>query len=417
MRIIPLVIAVLVSAFMYLFIIERDTLLALASTDDTAAQSETAGAAPGNDEGDGASKELVRVVALRSEARTIDSAVIVRGETEAERQIDVMAETSGLVVSTPLRKGTFVQKDQILCEIDPGTRGSSLNEAQARLAEARAGVPAAQARLEEAKARLEEAMINDNAASKLSQGGFASDTRVASAQANVRAAEAAVASATSGLESAHAAIQSAEARVASAQKEIDRLTVRAPFAGLLETDTAEFGALLQAQGPSGAHCATIIELNPIKLVGFVPETEVNQVELGALAGARLASGEEVRGTVSFISRAADPATRTFRVEVDVPNPDLRIRDGQTAEILIAAEGKSAHLVPQSALTLNNEGRIGVRVVSDTSQAEFVEVVVLRDTVDGIWVTGLPDKADVIVIGQEYVVSGVQVEASYQEHNE
>ncbi|GAA6207930.1 efflux RND transporter periplasmic adaptor subunit [Cognatishimia sp. WU-CL00825] len=414
MRIVPLIIAVVVAAFMYLFIIERDTLLAFASTDDAVEETTdvTAETTPEITQTD-----VVRVVAVHSAARNIDSAVVVRGETEAQRQIDVLGETTGLVISEPLRKGSFVTAGQVMCEIDPGTRGAALAEAKARLAEARAGVPTAAARVAEANARLEEAKINDNAASKLSQGGFASDTRVAATQATVRAAEAGVASATSGLESARAGIQSAEARVAVAQKEIDRLTIFAPFSGLLETDTAETGSLLQTQGQNGAHCATIIELDPIKLVGFVPETEVGRVQIGAMAGARLASGQEVRGDVTFISRAADPATRTFRVEIAVPNPELTIRDGQTAEIIIGAEGKAAHLLPQSALTLNDHGQLGVRIVSDENMAEFVPVVALRDTIDGVWLSGLPDKANVIIIGQEYVVSGVPVEASYQEHNE
>lgn len=416
MRLVPIIIAVIVAAFTYVFIIERDSLLAFAASGDTAAQPEDMSASE-EAKTDAPASNLVRVVAVKSKARVIDSAVVVRGETEAERQIDVLAETSGLVISQPLRKGSFVEQDQIICEIDPGTRPATLAEAKARLIEANAGVPAAMARVDEAKARLEEARINDNAASKLSQEGFASETRVAATQAAVRAAEAALAAATSGLDSAQAAIQAAEARVASAQKEIDRLTVRAPFAGLLETDTAEFGSLLQAGGPNGAHCATIIQLDPIKLVGFVPETEVNRVELGALGGARLASGGQVRGKVTFISRAADPATRTFRIELEVNNQDLKIRDGQTAEIVIAAEGKAAHLLPQSALTLNDDGVLGVRVVTKDSAADFVPVSVLRDTVDGIWLAGLPDEADVIVIGQEYVISGVPVEASYQETNE
>lgn len=412
MRLVPIIIAVIVAAFMYFFIIERDSLLAFAATEEPTATDEAVETADTSETPD--AKNVVRVVAIHSEAKVLDSAVVVRGETEAERQIDVLAETSGQVISQPLRKGAFVEEGQMLCELDPGTRHASLAEAQARLIEAKAGVPAAMARVEEANARLEEAKINDNAASKLKEDGFASETRVASTQAAVRAAEAGLAAATSGLDSAQAGIQAAEARVASAQKEIERLTVTAPFAGLLETDSAEFGSLLSAGNP---HCATIIQLDPIKLVGFVPETEVNRVQLGAFGGARLASGEEVRGQVTFISRAADSTTRTFRVELEVPNTDLKIRDGQTAEIIIAAEGKNAHLLPQSALTLNDEGALGVRVVTKDSAADFVPVSVLRDTVDGIWIAGLPQKADVIIIGQEYVIAGVPVEASYQETNE
>lgn len=418
MRPIPVIIAALVVAFLFYFVIEREKLIAFASGGnadvvETEVAEELEEAAPPAE----MAKPVVRVLAIHSESRVIDSAVVLRGETEATRQVDVAAETSGLVISEPIRKGTMVEKGQLLCEIDPGTRQASLAEANARLASAKAAAPAAAALLEQARAQLDEAIINDNVANKLSEDGFASDTRVASTQAAVRAAEAAVSSALSGLESAQANIESAEASVASAQKEIDRLKVTAPFAGLLETDTAEIGSLLSMNSPTGAQCATIIQLNPMKLVGFVPETEVNRVKVGATAGARLTGGQEVIGTVSFLSRAADQTTRTFRVEITVPNPDLSIRDGQTAEIVIASDGKVAHLLPQSALTLNDEGTLGVRVVTSDNRAEFVPVTMLRDTVDGVWLSGLPESANVIIVGQEYVVSGVQVEASYQEHNE
>ena len=164
----------------------------------------------------------------------------------------------------------------------------------------------------------------------------------------------------------------------------------------------------------GSLCATVIRLDPIKLVGFVPETEVDRVQVGALAGARLVSGREVSGNVTFISRSADQTTRTFRVEIQVPNPDFSIRDGQTAEILIASEGELAHKLPGSALTLDAMGRLGVRVVGADNLVEFVPVTLLRDTVDGVWLAGLPEEADVIVVGQEFVTAGVRVEATYQE---
>lgn len=413
MRLIPIITAVLVTGFLYLLVIERDTLLgfargAEAQTSDASASEQPAEPSPAS-ESSGEDEGAIRVSALRSTARVIDSAVILRGQTAAARQVDVRAQTSGQVMSEPLRKGTYVSLDQVLCKLEPGTREASLDEANARLAEARARVPETQARLDEAMARLDEAKINNNAASKLSQGGFASETRVASAQAGVRAAEAAVASAKSGLQSTQAGIESAAAAVASVQKDIDRLTITAPFEGLLESDTAELGSLLQP----GALCATVIQLDPIKLVGFVPETEVERVQIGALSGARLSGGREVQGRVTFLSRSADQTTRTFRVEIDVANDDLSIRDGQTAEIIISADGAKAHLLPQSALTLNDHGDLGVRLVTPDSTAMFAPLRLLRDTVDGVWVAGLPDTADVITVGQEYVIDGVKVTPSFE----
>lgn len=426
MRLFPILAAIVVTALIYVFVFERDRFGPADNVPAAAeAQENSAAGLPG-------------VVVQRSVARTIDSAVVLRGRTEADAQVDVRAETSGQVISAPRRKGAFVTKGELLCKLDPGTRVATLAETEARLAEARARLPEARAkvpeaearvaesraRVEEAKARLNEAQINDNAAKRLSQGGYASDTRVAATEATVRGAEATLSSAEAGLksaqsglesaaagiEAARAGIESAQAGVAAAQKEIERLEITAPFDGLLESNTAELGSLLQP----GALCATVIRLDPIRLVGFVPETEVDRVTLGAPATATLASGNSVTGDVSFLSRSADEITRTFRVEVTVENPDLVIRDGQTAEILIAADGAAAHLLPQSVLTLNNAGDMGVRLVTDGDRAEFRRVSLLRDTPQGVWLAGLPETANVIVIGQEYVTDGVAVRPAYQD---
>jgi membrane fusion protein, multidrug efflux system len=365
MRLVPVLLALLVTAFLFALVLHRDALLAIAGNEPPPPAAATpATATPAADPG----PAPVRVVAMASTARGIEDAVILRGETQAAREVELRAETAGRVVSDPLRRGAFVEEGQVICQIDIGTRAAMLAEAEARLADAR---------------------INFSAADRLSQDGFASSTRVATTEANLRAAEAAVAAATT---------------------EIARLTISAPFAGILESDSAEIGSLLQP----GGLCATVIQLDPIRLVGFVPETEVDRIETGAMAGARLATGREVTGRVSFISRAADPMTRTFRVDIEVANADLAIRDGQTAEIAVAAQGTRAHLLPQSALTLNDDGALGVRLVGPDQTATFAPVSLLRDTAQGVWVGGLEDRADVIVVGQEYVTDGVPVIPTFRE---
>ncbi len=223
MRLVSVIVAVLVTAFLAALVLERDALLAFAGAEPRAEDAQ-------DDSAD--TVDPVRVVALTSTASGIEDAVILRGETRAMREVELRAETTGRIISDPLRRGTFVEKDQVICQIDSGTREAMLAEAQARLADAR---------------------INFSAAERLSQDGFASGTRLATTEANLR---------------------SAEAAVESAATEIERLSIRAPFAGLLEDDSAELGSLLQA----GGICATVIQLDPIQLVGFVPETEVSRIE-------------------------------------------------------------------------------------------------------------------------------------------
>lgn len=407
MRLIPIITAILVTIALYLLVFERDAFLAFAKGDAAAEPVETQSEAAELVED---APNLIGVVAVRSVAREIDSAVLLRGQTKAIREVEVLAETTSTVVSEPLRKGAFVKAGDLLCQLDVGTREADLLEARARQSEAQSRIPESQARLDEAKALLEEALINNNAAQRLSEGGYASETRRVATEAGVRSAEAGIKTAESGLEATRAGIEAASAAVAARERELDRITITAPFDGLLESDAAELGSLMQP----GSLCATVIQLDPIKLVGFVPEAEVNRVQLGAQAGAQLATGLQVAGQVTFLSRSADETTRTFEVEVSVPNPDLKIRDGQTATIQIAAEGAKAHLLPQSSLTLDNHGELGVRVVGDGNLVEFVPVELLRDDANGVWLAGLPEQANVIVVGQDFVTAGVEVAPTYRE---
>ncbi len=407
MRLISFVNAILVIAALFFLVFERDALFAFAgrgdSEADAASSTESAGDVTSG-------QNAIGVVVLRSAAREIDSAVLVRGQTKANRQVEVLAETTSTVISEPKRKGTFVEAGDLLCELDPGTRPASLAEAEAARLEAESRIPEAEARLEEAHALVAEAQINLTAAQKLSETGFGSETRRISSEAAMRSAEAGVKTAEAGLEATRAGIEAAIAEVKAAQREIDRQTIEAPFKGLLESDTAELGSLMQP----GSLCATVIQLDPIKLVGFVPEVDVNKILVGSEASARLVTGLQVAGRVTFLSRSADETTRTFEVEITVPNPNLTIRDGQTADIRISAEGAKAHLLPQSALTLNNEGQVGVRTVGAENLVGFMPIRLLRDTAEGVWVDGLPETADVIVVGQEFVTQGVTVKPTYRE---
>lgn len=365
MRILPILTALAVCTVLYFLVLERDMLSpGNAAPAAPAAGAEATEAPAPTVAGDG----RVSVAARRFVAQTVSDAVVLRGRTEASRSVEVRAETSGKVISEPVRAGATVTAGQVLCRLDEGTRIAQLAEAEARLADAQ---------------------LNYRNAEALQKGGFAAETRTVATRA---------------------ALQGAEAAVEAARREIARLTITAPFAGVLENDTAELGSLLQP----GGLCGRVIQLDPIHLVGFAPEADIARVAPGAIAGGRLVDGREVAGTVSFVARSSDPATRTFRVEITVPNPDSSIRDGQTAEIAITTPGRPAHLLPGSALTLNDAGTLGVRLVGADDRATFAPVQVLRDAQEGFWVAGLPPEATVITVGQEYVVDGVALDVTLQE---
>lgn len=303
----------------------------------------------------------IPVLTLETRAEETARRLTIRGETAANRLVEVRAETTGLVASEPLRRGTRVAEGDLLCRLDPGSRPAQLAEARALLAEAEAEY---------------------NAADRLSSQGFAAETsRIGRA----------------------ALLEAARAEVELMEFDIARLEIRAPFAGLLESDTAELGSRLA----EGELCAKVIDLSTVKAIGYVSENDVDLLELGQPATARLVNGAEAAGRVTFVSRMADPETRTFEVEVTLPNDAGRLRDGMTAEIVIELPGQRATLVPQSALTLDDDGRLGVRIAVE-GRARFAPVSVLRDAERGIWVTGLPDTAEIIVVGQEFVRDGREI---------
>lgn len=377
MRIVPLITATLVLVALYLLVMERQMLLTWAGVDPAQAQAVEVAA-----EHD--TSGLFSVVVARIEERDLESAIVLRGRTASSRSVEVRAETTGPVISQPLQRGSLITAGTVLCEIDPGTRAARLTEAEARVAEARA--------------RMTEAEVNFTTTTRLSEGGFGAQNRVATAEAALQAAR-------SGVEAAQAGVEAARAEMA-------RLTIAAPFDGVLEANTAELGSLLSA----GGLCATVIQLDPMLVVGYAAETQIDRLAVGAMAGARLSNGDEVIGQVTFLSRASDPATRTFRVEITVSNPDLTLRDGMSADMLIAATATRGHLVPGSALTINNDGTLGMRLVDEENRTFFVPVTVLRDAPQGFWVSGLPAQADVIVAGQEYVTDGIEVRVTRRDED-
>lgn len=361
MRIISLIFALLAVAGLYYWFGVRGHGIDVSADAGTPTDPEIV--APLQTAGGAGNDRAVPVMVLPVRAQESAARLILRGRTKANRNVQVTAETQGQVISEPLRSGAEVKKGELLCRLNPGVRAAQLAEAEASLAEAD---------------------VEATAATQLNQKGFAAETT---------------------LKARRARLQAAQARLDQVNWDIGRLEIKAPFDGVLETDTAEIGTFLTP----GAYCANIIDLSQVKVSGFVGEQNVDLLQVGQTAVARLINGTEVRGEISFISRVSDEQTRTYAVEVTLDNPDGQIRDGMTAELEISLPSNSAHLIPQSALTLDDNGRMGVRIEVD-GKTRFRPITILRDTAEGIWVNGLPDSADVIVIGQEFVRDGRSVVA-------
>jgi multidrug efflux system membrane fusion protein len=240
-----------------------------------------------------------------------------------------------------------------------------------------------QAMLDEARAMLRQRQIEYDASKELQTKGFRSETSMAAAAAELDAAQAAV-----------------------KQMEIDleRTTIVAPFEGVLGWERVELGDYVSA----GDAVATVVDLDPLLVVGFASEREVAALQPGAPGSARLVDGSMVEGRLSFVAPQADAQTRTYRFELEVPNPDGRIRAGLSAEVAIPVEEMMAHVLSPAVLTLADNGTLGVKIVGADNRVAFVPVQIVGESEQGIWVTGLPTEVTLITVGQEFVVTGQEV---------
>ena len=185
--------------------------------------------------------------------------------------------------------------------------------------------------------------------------------------------------------------------------ELNRTEVKAPFAGYIE-QIVKPGNFLER----GQVCATIIQLDPISFIAGVPEYDINKVRIGQNVGVKLVTGQTIKGKLTFVSKSASPDTRTFVVESQIPNPEGSVKDGLTANMTIEIDKVMAHKISPSILLLNDEGKLGIRIVTENNAAMFQEINILEDSEDGLWVTNIPNIVEIIIQGQGFVEDGQKV---------
>ena len=185
--------------------------------------------------------------------------------------------------------------------------------------------------------------------------------------------------------------------------ELNRTEVKAPFSGYIE-QIVKPGNFLER----GQVCATIIQLNPISFIAGVPEYDINKVRINQRVNLELVTGQSINGKLTFVSKSASPDTRTFQVESQIENLDGLIKDGLTANMTIEIDKVKAHKISPSILLLNDEGKLGIRIVTKNNIAKFVEIMILEDSEEGLWITGVSEKVEIIIQGQGFVEDGQEV---------
>lgn len=326
-----------------------------AATDATAPETAPAEPAP-----------LIRAV-VAVEPVFVDHARAIRlsGITEADKRAVLAARADGVIATLVMEKGGFVADGQEVL----GLEG-----------------PETQAQAEIAEINLAQRERELEVARKLFEGGSSSET---------------------ALDNARSARDAAAAELTRTRAAADRLTLKAPFGGLVTALEVELGEWVQ----TGTPVATVLALDPILVKAEVSEIDLASISVGSSAKVRLVNGVEADGTVRLVARDASASTRTYPVEIALPNPDLALPSGMSAEVTLFAAPMRAVVVPRSIITLSETGALGLRVVGADNVAAFAPIKVIDDTAQGLVVVGVPEGVRIITAGQDLVKNGDTVAVS------
>ena len=187
------------------------------------------------------------------------------------------------------------------------------------------------------------------------------------------------------------------------ESEFEKIALYAPFDGILLDNHKIAGELVMP----GEKVYELIDLSSLEIYGYINENEIldistkNEVEVTIL-------GEEVEGSIDYVSPISDPETKTFEIVVKVKNKDLRYKDGLSSMISINKGEVLAHKISPSILALGDEGQLGVKVIAEGNEVEFKDIKIIEDTSEYMLVTGLREKEKIIIVGQQYVSNGEKV---------
>ena len=311
-------------------------------------------------------EENVNIIKVETKiftAQEIDQSIIIQGQTTHNKKIDVKSQTVGNIVNINFNRGDKVNKGMPLIEISKENRIELL---------------------ESAKELIKLYEIEYSSAKQLIDKGLSSKSKLGLASYN---------------------LANAKSQLKNIELDIENTNILSPFDGIVTNKNIEISDYVTP----GTILLTIVNLNPIKIQGYLSEFDVNKIKLNTKALVENTNGIKKNGKITFISPSAETSTRTFEIEIEADNSDLTFKSGITTSIIIEGSELLAHKIPPSILTLQDDGTIGVKTLNDKNVVIFYPIQKVKDTIDGMWVSGLPNEVNLIISGQEYVSTGQTIE--------
>jgi RND family efflux transporter MFP subunit len=294
--------------------------------------------------------------------------ITVTGSVQADRDVVVASEESGVIREVFLDRGARLEAGQPIARID-----DELLRAQHDQAESEAKL--ARETWERQRRLWEEDSIGSELAYLRSKYG--------------------------------AETADASARVLAAR--LERTVVRAPISGVLDDRYVEVGSTVAP----GVRVARVIDVDPLSVVAGVAERYAGEIGPRSTAVVSFDSGLELAGRIKYVSTALDDQSRTFAVEVVISNREGVLKPGMVARVRLSrGEQQEAILVPREAVLRAESGYIVFVVASSDGQTRARARPVVLGPGDGSRVVikeGLAPGERVIVVGQQQVTAGDRIE--------
>jgi len=317
--------------------------------------------------------------------KTVNPPMTYVGRIEALQSVDLRARVEGYLDQVKFQEGGRVKFGDQLYVIEQDAYQAQVNADRAKVAEARAALMKAR----QYRERLQ----------SVRKGGV-SKTDLETALANEQEAQ--------------AKLEAATANLALSKLNLDYTTIEAPIAGRIGATNVTAGNLV---GPGSGTLARIVQLDPIRVVYSVSETDLVNVRQKMKAGGgdkgamkdslipriRLSNGTMygLPGRLEFVDNVVDPATGTIAVRAVFDNPDSLLLPGQYVNVLIRLSNpKQMPVVPQAAVLEDRDGRY-VFVVDGDNRVQQRRITT-GPAVDTDWAV-----ASGLMAGESVIVSGVQ----------
>ncbi len=313
------------------------------------------------------SGEKIVVKIIESQAAFRQKTLALNGVSRASKVIDIKAETEGIVFSIPVKEGQFLKKGDVISKLDERNHIKQL---------------------EAAEADYNRQLLSYNATKATFDKNLSSPIALAEAISRLK---------------------NAESQVKAAKDDIEKTISNAPEDGFVDqvyVEEGDFTAVMQS-----SKIATFLVLNPVQIISYVPEKNIREAIGAKKAKVVLSDNSELEGEIKFLSRAADQATRTYKLEINLDNQDYKILSGQTVKVRVPLGEVASHHIPRSALSLDMKGNLSIKTVQEANVVKNMPVEIVDEDDQGFWVIGLPEKAKIITLGHQYVKDGESVEVN------